>query len=142
MPAPTRLRHDCDTQGCFNKYHRLKFQLFEECFDYPKTRINFSDLDGIVERHGHFLALEWKSSDCGEDDIKAIKRLLQQLVSGDNESLALIVWGDACEMKPERILRIDNFVTKEVEPCDIEKLKEIVARWFKRVNSFEWMDEV
>ena len=51
------LRWDCDHQGCFNKLKRPKIEVFADCFP---GRINFGDVDGIVEINGYLLILEWK----------------------------------------------------------------------------------
>jgi hypothetical protein len=52
------LRWDCEKQGCFNKKCRPKIEIFADCF--PR-RINFGDVDGLVEINGKGLLLEWKS---------------------------------------------------------------------------------
>jgi hypothetical protein len=51
------MRWDCERQGCFNKKCRPKIEVFHDLFP---GRINFSDIDGIVEMRGHGLLLEWK----------------------------------------------------------------------------------
>ena len=51
------MRWDCDTDGCFNVKRRPKIEMFADCF--PR-RINFGDVDGLVEIGGRFCLLEWK----------------------------------------------------------------------------------
>lgn len=52
------LHWDCSTSGCFNKKLRPKIEVFAECFP---GRINFGDVDGLVEINGFFALLEWKN---------------------------------------------------------------------------------
>src|SRR5262245_6447567 len=52
-----RMLWNCDRDGCFNRKRRPKFEAFADCFS---GRINFSDVDGMVEIGGAFLLLEWK----------------------------------------------------------------------------------
>ena len=51
------MRWNCDVDGCFNKKRRPKIEVFADCF--PR-RINFGDVDGLVEYCGAFCLLEWK----------------------------------------------------------------------------------
>ena len=51
------MRWNCERGGCFNIKRRPKIEVFAECF--PR-RINFGDVDGIVELNGSFCMLEWK----------------------------------------------------------------------------------
>lgn len=46
------LRWDCERRGCFNLKRRPKIEVFAECFP---GRINFGDVDGIVEIGGNAL---------------------------------------------------------------------------------------
>src|SRR6185312_11715137 len=51
------MRWNCAADGCFNVKRRPKIELFTDCF--PR-RINFGDVDGLVELNGSFCLLEWK----------------------------------------------------------------------------------
>lgn len=51
------MRWRCETDGCFNEKRRPKIEAFADCF--PR-RINFGDVDGLVELSGAFCLLEWK----------------------------------------------------------------------------------
>lgn len=51
------LRWKCEKDGCFNQKRRPKIEVFADCFP---GRINFGDVDGLVEVRGKFCLLEWK----------------------------------------------------------------------------------
>jgi len=53
------LRWDCNKRGCFNIKKRPKIEIFADCFP---GKINFGDVDGLVEVNSNFLFLEWKES--------------------------------------------------------------------------------
>lgn len=53
------MRWDCQRSGCFNTERRPKIEVFADCF--PR-RINFGDIDGLVELNGLFCLLEWKGN--------------------------------------------------------------------------------
>lgn len=52
-----RMRWDCKKDGCYRDICP-KLSLFDECFT---GRNCLGDIDGILERKGHFLLVEWKS---------------------------------------------------------------------------------
>jgi len=58
MSAENPMLWDCETDGCYNKLkrpdiHKLNRFLGEGC--------QFGDVDGMTERHGYMLMVEWKS---------------------------------------------------------------------------------
>lgn len=59
------LRYECDSTGrCYYKDCLPKFDILNKALQPPYTErasnIKFSDGDGLVERNGYFLLLEWK----------------------------------------------------------------------------------
>ena len=89
VPGYNPLRWDCAAQGCFNLKRRPKIELFADCFP---GRINFGDVDGIVEIGGNALLLEWKSE---PRELPAGQRLLYQRLSRSGPVAVMIVVGDA-----------------------------------------------
>ena len=86
------MRWDCDKDGCFNLKRRPKFGVFDDCF--PR-RINFTDVDGIIEMGGKFLMLEWKG-DGGS--IQRAQHLLYERFTSGTGNVALVVHGNAEDM--------------------------------------------
>lgn len=98
----------------------------DECFG--ATRIRLTDIDGIVERNGHFLIIEAKS--LGKEIPTGQKIMFDHLTKNPNWTV-LIIWGDApdepttCMVwgKPKQYI-----ATREV-------IKTIVSQWFKDSNA-------
>ena len=82
------MRWDCKLHGCFNQKCRPKIEIFAECF--PR-RINFGDVDGIVEIDGNAMFLEWKSQ---ERELRPGQRLLYERLTGHGFIAAMVVVGD------------------------------------------------
>lgn len=53
----TTFYQDCERVGCWIKNHAAPFALLQDAFG---GAIRPTDIDGMVERRGHFLTLEWK----------------------------------------------------------------------------------
>ena len=86
------LRWDCDEQGCFNKLKRPKIELFSDCFP---GRINFGDVDAIVEINGKGLMLEWKE---GQQKLKFGQLLMYERLTKTQVLTVYVVSGNAKTM--------------------------------------------
>lgn len=98
------------------------------CFLNPAfapSRVRVSDVDGIVERHGHFLVLESKPSRSGLSEGQAI--LLREL--SDLGFLVLVVWGPAEEIFWAQIVGF----TQRMNATD-KTVCRIVEAWFGEAN--------
>jgi len=94
------------------------------CFGGTKIRV--TDVDGLVERKGHFLLIEAKSS--GAPVPKGQSIMFDALVKNPKWSV-LVVWGNT--NKPEEALMWGNKLFK----ADEAKIQEIVHRWYNDANS-------
>jgi hypothetical protein len=86
------LRWDCEEQGCFNKLKRPKIELFSDCFP---GRINFGDVDAIVEINGKGLMLEWKE---GQQKLKLGQLLMYERLTKTQVLTVYVVSGNAKTM--------------------------------------------
>ena len=95
MSAPgfNPLRWNCSLRGCFNLKRRPKIEVFADCF--PR-RINFGDVDGIVEINGYALMLEWKSS---ASELPTGQRKMYSKLTSAGKTTVLCLVGDAETMK-------------------------------------------
>lgn len=120
------LRWDCAAQGCFNLKRRPKIELFADCFP---GRINFGDVDGIVEIGGNALLMEWKSEPRA---LPAGQRLLYQRLSRSGPVAVMIVVGDAETMRVDGTSIFDRglrYPPYGYEPADLACIKRRLAAW-------------
>jgi len=104
--------------------------ILDGCFG--ATKIKPTDIDGCVERHGKVLYMETKRPGANVHD--AQKYLHRAWVrKGDS---VLIIWGE--QNKPQHIQvlspRYPPPEGKTYKFASVEKLRELVAAWFKKVD--------
>lgn len=117
------LRWDCEKQGCFNKKMRPKLEQFADCF--PR-RINFGDVDGLVEINSQALLLEWKT---GAGRLKDGQRIMLQNLTRDGSFIGLVVVGDAETMTVSHMGTFENGKQGELVPATLENVKDYIKRW-------------
>jgi len=125
-PGYNPLRWDCAAQGCFNLKRRPKIELFADCFP---GRINFGDVDGIVEISGNALLLEWKSE---PRELPTGQRLLYQRLTRSGLCAAMVVVGDAETMLVDGTSIFDRglrYPPHGYEPADLACIKRRLAAW-------------
>ena len=115
------LRWVCDRDGCFNRVKRPKIEVFSDCFEHG---INFGDVDGLVERNGHFLLLEWKSV----RKVPIGQQRLHSAILRDDRWTIVLVCGD-----PES-MRVDSFEVRRKRGrqtgIGLPALKAKMRSWF------------
>jgi len=131
MPA---LRHDCGPNGehCFNRLHRPKIEVFDECFGRGCA---FGDVDGVVENRGWFLFLEWKKPGARYPTGQRI--LHEQLTLLSPQISVVVVHGDAESMAVESIFAVRGGQVEEPVSMDLDALKNYVRRWWARADRGE-----
>lgn len=87
------MRWDCSKSGCFNLEMRPKIEVFCDCFP---GKINFGDVDGIVEINGKALMLEWKSK---TEKIPIAQEIMFQRITRSGMIVVLCVFGNAKTME-------------------------------------------
>ena len=90
------MRWCCKKDGCFNDLRRPKIEVFAVCFP---GRINFGDMDGLVEINGYFGMLEWKGKG---GVIKLGQRITFERFTRHLGNTVFVVEGDAKTMKVGR----------------------------------------
>ncbi len=118
-----RMNWDCKKDGCFNVRRRPKFGVFDDCF--PR-RINFTDVDGLVEIGGHFLMMEWKG-DGGS--IKKAQHLVFQRFTSNPMNVVIIVHGDAETMSVQAFGYYFRGKYHEAKTATLSDLKKWLRRW-------------
>lgn len=122
------LRWRCEERGCFNEKQRPKIEMF--CGAFP-GRINFSDVDGIVEVAGNALMLEWKSAPMS---IPTGQRIMYERLSRGEKVTVLCLAGSAQTMEVTHMRVFFN--GKQVPSdgwteCDFAGAVERMRRWAK-----------
>jgi len=100
--------------------------ILDGCFG--ESRIKPSDIDGIVERNGHFLVLETKDSGAS---LPKGQEIMFKRMAETGLFTVMIVWGKTDQ--PERLRVIHKKGDRDI-PCDIELLRDWVDRWYKYAN--------
>ncbi len=101
--------------------------ILDGCFG--ETRIKPTDIDGLVERNGHFLLLECKSSGV---PVKMGQAMMLNRAVETGFFTAMIVWGS--QNKPEKLQIISPKAALLIDPCNLETLRSYVSAWFQKVN--------
>lgn len=117
------LRWKCNERGCFNEKQRPKIEVFCEAFP---GRVNFSDVDGIVEIAGNALMLEWK---CAPMNITTGQRIMfERLTKGQMISVVCVA-GDAETMAVSHIGRFFDGKWHGWNVASREEVDVTLARW-------------
>lgn len=126
------MRWRCGKDGCFNQLRRPKIEVFAGCF--PR-RINFGDVDGLVELNGRLCFLEWK----GEGGtLHTGQRLTFEAITRTVGNIVFVVDGDALTMdvKQYRIFWRGKIEAPVVGGLD--ELKERMRKWAAWVQEQDW----
>lgn len=118
------MRYDCGKSGCFNKVHRPKLEMFADCFP---GRINFGDVDGLVEINGHFLMLEWKSH---HGEIPTGQRITYERLVDTGKFTIVIVCGNAetMEVTHGAVLRQGDTAVEWKEKS-LDDIRYFITKW-------------
>lgn len=146
---PYIMRHDCrNGTACWNDIHRPRLELLKKCFGGLETKIKPQDVDGMVERNGYFLFLEFKGDrrlyePSGNNKKSAIdichEQLTQQyrivhrptMTLSAPTTTSVFVAGDSKAMKIEEMRVIYGGVAEPWEPCSLYDLQKLCWEWFE-----------
>lgn len=117
------LRWDCEKRGCFNLLKRPKIEVFADCFP---GRINFGDVDAIVEISGKGLMLEWKE---GKQELKTGQRLMYERLTKTQLLTIFVVSGNAETMVVDGLMIWFSGKTDGWKPSELEIVKLRVKKW-------------
>lgn len=92
---------------------------------FGDTRIEPTDVDGLVERKGRFLLIEAKDSGA---DLRQGQRITYEALHKTGLFTILLVWGPTNE--PERVELWTRKCRRVYEAANLGILRDIVAKWF------------
>jgi hypothetical protein len=124
-----QLKWDCEQKGCFNTLMRLKFAAFSECFP---GKINFTDVDGIVEIAGRGLVLEWKERPLA---VAAGQRILWSRLTRDKTLAVIVVAGSAADMTVTHTAAFWAGMWRNWQPSNLHGLKRDIRKWVSWAQS-------
>lgn len=123
------MRWKCERDGCFNQKRRPKIEVFADCF--PR-RINFGDVDGLVEINGRFCLLEWKG-DGGAlrtGQVMSFRSFTETI-----GNLVLVVHGDAETMAVDGYAQFWGGRQLAFIQASLDDVKERIRRWVSWTES-------
>lgn len=120
------MRWDCERDGCFNLKRRPKIEAFADCFP---GRINFGDVDGLVEFGGNFCLLEWKGAG---GRLRDGQRRSYETFTKGNGNIVFVVYGNAETMKVEGYSVFWQGCNVKYREADIETVKAGIRKWVRR----------
>lgn len=122
------MRWNCQTSGCFNLKRRPKIEVFADCF--PR-RINFGDVDGLVEIGGMFCLLEWKG-DGGS--VRTGQRLSYLAFTREAGNVVFVVNGNAETMAVDGYSTFWGGRQLPLVNADLDALKARIRWWAEWVQ--------
>ena len=117
------MRWDCETKGCFNKRKRPKIEVFHHNFP---GKINFSDVDGIVEISGNALMLEWKDKNV---PIPKGQAIMYERLSKHGPITVMCVAGDAETMEVYQYGIFHKGKFSGWKDADMELIQDKIRKW-------------
>jgi len=117
------MRWNCETKGCFNKRKRPKIEVFHKNFP---GKINFSDVDGIVEISGNALMLEWKDKDV---PIPTGQAIMYERLSKHGPITVMCVAGDAETMEVYQYGIFHKGKFTGWKDADMELIQDKIRKW-------------
>ncbi|KKM95369.1 hypothetical protein LCGC14_1188930 [marine sediment metagenome] len=104
------------------------WSLLNGCFGDSKIRP--SDIDGVIERKGHYLYLEAKPS---RGHLGQGQRILLEGLCKQPNNIVIVVWGD--NENPERMQIMQGGEVYPAQPTDRDGFRKAVADWYKMANA-------
>ncbi len=123
------MRWDCEKQGCFNKKRRPKIEVFSECFP---GRINFGDVDGIVEINGKGLLLEWKSV---SQNLPTGQRIMYERLTQTGLLTVIVALGDAESMEVWQSCWFVRGKQGLWVTTNLQGMEELIKKWVNNAIS-------
>jgi len=117
-----KLRWDCTQRGCFNKLKRPKIEVFDDCLP---GKIEFGDVDAIVEIKGRALVIEWKPAEM----IGRGQEIMWHRLTRDKVLTAFVIVGDAETMEANARGRFFGGQWGGWKPSSLDEVKGAIRAW-------------
>ena len=134
-----RMRWNCQSDGCFFDKKVVRLYDFDDCFG---GKIGLTDVDGLVERNGHFLFVEWKAP---QEKLPMGQRILfEQLTKLSDKIVVVVVNGHSSQSEGSHPVQYQTAYKgrwSAVEETNIEQLRDFFRRWYTWADNqgeFQW----
>lgn len=97
------------------------WEVFNKCFEGTKIRI--TDVDGLVERNGHFLLLETKRPGV---EVPLGQAILFDRICRDPHWLVLVIWGETDQPECWQLWGNPN-----KKHGNLQDLQAFISQWFR-----------
>lgn len=127
----SRMRFSCDGGKCYLVDKVPNLGEFDECFP---GKIGFGDVDGLIERRGSFLVVEWKEPNA---PLTMGQLITFKHLSSVPTITVLVVEGDNSQMSVESVSQVTESGLSEKRPIDLAGLKSLFTQWFNYADAGE-----
>lgn len=99
------------------------YGIFDGCFSNPKVK--FADIDGFIERNGHYMVLEIKNSGV---PVPMGQQITYKSLMDTGLFTILFLFGPRNEPKEMEIWKPDKTIRKKA-PTTLEEVKNVIRLW-------------
>lgn len=125
-----KMRHNCDSgNNCYLEKLHAPIHIFDDCFG---GKIEMSDVDGVVERNGRFLYVEWKSP--RGEITKGQDILLQQWTKCKKCKARAYVVECVVNPTPDSVCNVTRYAGGTCGKRNSMKVSDLIdefSRWYK-----------
>ena len=121
-------------ENCYKDQVLPNWNVFNDCF--TGTNIKISDVDGVVERNGHFLFMEVKQN---TKNIRLGQRILYERLTDNTDHISVLLLyaqnvSSDMDIQEYAVFR-NGEMTQDWTPTNTEQMKGYVSAWFQRVSN-------
>lgn len=121
----SRMRFSCDGGKCYLTDKVPNLGEFDDCFP---GKIGFGDVDGLIERRGSFLVVEWKEPDA---PLTTGQLITFKHLSTVPTITVLVVEGDNSRMTVNSVSQVTESGLSDKRPIDLAGLKLLFTQWYE-----------
>ena len=129
--AKGRMRWDCDDSGCYKNEKMFPLSKYDDIF--PGDGMGLSDVDGFVERRGHFLCFEFKEGDA--EMTRGQEIAFENMTAGSDRYTVFVITHSGPPDFEERFLQVGhNGKWTSKKKCGHGGIRKLIRRWYDNAN--------
>ena len=118
------IRHNCELGGCFIKTQSPDWGFADNAFS---GKIRIGDIDGIVEKNGHLLILEWKAE--GVPETKGQQIMAQNATLASPNITFMIINGNPITNQVVAMKIYYNGTVRNITNADNDYFCDACKKW-------------